>query len=1207
MAESLLLAVVRGVVGKAADALVQSVTRMCGVDGDRHRLERQLLAIQCKLMDAEVKRETNPTVKSWMMDLTAIAYEADDVLDDFQYEALRREAQTGDSVTRKVLDYFTPHNPILFRATMSRKLSSVLNKINRLIEEMNTFGLMELPSPYPYPYQQTHSALDDSADIIGRDNDKEVVVKLLMEQQDQHKVQVLPIVGMGGLGKTTLAKMVYNDYRIQNHFELKMWHCVSDKFEVVSLLKSIIELATNERCELPDTIELLRGKLQAVIGQKRFMLVLDDVWNENEKWEDNLKPLLFSVGYYGSVILVTTRSQPVASIMGTLESYQLAFLNDDDSWKLFLRIAFNRGVQEQAELVSIGRLIVDKCGGLPLALRTIGGLMSSKQLVEEWETIARSNIEESVSRGVLSILKLSYTHLPPEMKRCFAFCSVFPKGYEMDKEELIQLWMANGFIQEDRTIDLKQKGEYIFHNLVGRSFLQYVKGMKIDMIIDPMEKIDMVIDPMDKTLPYESASCKMHDLMHDLAIQVECGEFYSNVHYFLRPSIYSPERMMRYYYRRSFLRTFIVQSSSHKLNLKQLKLLSLRALGVAKCNSIYYHYDITNLAVISLAKHLRHLDLSMSSIDMLPNSVCVLYNLQTLRLNGCRLLKHLPEGMRTLRKLIHLYLLGCDSLQRMPPDISLLKNLRTLTTFIVDTKASRGIEELKELNHLVNRLELYNLRKINSKENGNGANLHEKKNLSELLLYWGRNKHYMGENISANEEEVLESLTPHDKLKVLELHGYSGLKIPEWMRDPQMFQRLRVLHISNCPRCKDIPTVQLSVSLERLVLSGMDNLITLCKSVGVEDEGCNSPVQIFPKLKFLMLNNLSKLEKLAENTVTFPNLEILEIAYCRKLESVPDCPVLKKLKTDECSSLAMSSLKQLTALRELRYRGEENISCVNMSLGSWPSLVTLDVTLPNDILTPLEIDENQGPLEKLQTLKLSGHSFFTAIFTSSEMHVRLWKCFTFVQELWIYRCNDLVHWPMKEIMSLIHLRSLYIRSCQNLEGNGSSSHLENLENLYTDGCKSVPEIPKFPGSLEELYISHCPKLVTLPSNLENLSRLKSLFLYYCDDLEELPAGMDGLTSLEKLTIDGCPKMEKFPQGLLQRLATLKSLSIQECPALQRRCREGGEYFELLSSIPHKHTTEPVTKETEPPVKESMSNVKRLVKRFLPSGLRLTLK
>uniref|UniRef100_A0A0D9YR10 Uncharacterized protein n=1 Tax=Oryza glumipatula TaxID=40148 RepID=A0A0D9YR10_9ORYZ len=364
MAESLLLPVVRGVIGKAIDVLVQKVTRMYGIDGDRRKLEQQLLAVERLLADAESKSETNPAVKRWMKDLNAADDEADDVLDEFQYEVLHREATSLKSLGHKVRSYMTP---LEFHFTMRRKLAKVLKKINELVEEMNTFGLLLRDEPQQLSYRQTYSVLPSNEldDIFGRDDDKEVVViKLLLNQRDQHKwenLQVLPIVGMGGLGKTTLAKMVYNDYRVQNHFELKMWQCVSDNFE------------------------LLQKELQKAIGRRRFLLVLDDVWNEEKKkWEEDLKPLLSSVGGGdGSVILVTTRSQRVASIMGTLEYHNPACLSDDDSWELFSKKAFSKEVQQQAELVTAGKLIVKKCKGLPLALKTMGDMMSSKQQVKE--------------------------------------------------------------------------------------------------------------------------------------------------------------------------------------------------------------------------------------------------------------------------------------------------------------------------------------------------------------------------------------------------------------------------------------------------------------------------------------------------------------------------------------------------------------------------------------------------------------------------------------------------------------------------------------------------------------------------------------------------------------------------------------------------------------------------------------------------------
>ncbi|GJN15576.1 hypothetical protein PR202_gb02499 [Eleusine coracana subsp. coracana] len=414
-AEWLLLPVVQGVVGKAADELVQSITRMWGVDDDRERLERLLLYVQSLLPDAEAKSETNLAIRTWMKALKAVAYKADDVLDDFQYEALRREAQGNQSIASKLLSNFTSKDRLVLRYKASRDLKDVLDKIDELATELSKFGLAERVEIQHVPYRQTHSLLDKSEEVYGRDDDKEALVKLLLDQQNRRKVQVLPIIGMGA----------------------------------TPLLRSVIELATKRRCGLPENVELLRGRLQEVIGRKRFLLVLDDVWNEvQRKWEDDLKPLLCSLGGSGSMIVVTSRSRRVASIMGTCPPYGLVSLSEHDSWELFSKKAFSKEVKMLEELIVIGRRIVNKCKGLPLALKTMGGLMNSKQQTQDWEAIADCNISDT-SRGkdeVMSILKLSYKHLSPEMKQCFAFCAVFPKDYEIEKDILIQLWMANDTI-----------------------------------------------------------------------------------------------------------------------------------------------------------------------------------------------------------------------------------------------------------------------------------------------------------------------------------------------------------------------------------------------------------------------------------------------------------------------------------------------------------------------------------------------------------------------------------------------------------------------------------------------------------------------------------------------------------------------------------------------------------------------------------------
>ncbi|KAL6596983.1 hypothetical protein ACP70R_047117 [Stipagrostis hirtigluma subsp. patula] len=1131
MAGSLLLPLVSKVAGMAGDELVQRVTRMWGVDDDRDKLERRLLAVQSLLADAEVKSETNPAVKRWMKDLQAVAYQADDVIDDFQYEALRREAQRRWSKTSKILSYFTSQNRLVFRYKTSRELKNVLAKIDELMSEMNTFGLVEREVPQVL-YRQTHSALDESAEIFGRDDDKEMVVKLLLNQQDQQNVQVFPIIGMGGLGKTTLTKMVYNDLRVQNHFELKMWYCVSENFEPTAIVRSVIELATNERCDLPNNIELLRRKLQEAIGRKRFLLILDDVWNEDQhKWQDDLKPLLCSsIGGSGSMIIVTSRSPRVASIMGTLPPHELACLNEDDSWELFSRKAFIQGLQEQSDLVTIGRRIVNSCKGLPLALKTMGGLMSSKQQVQEWEAISESNIGDT-SRGqaeVLSILKLSYRHLSSEMKQCFAFCAVFPKDYEMEKDMLIRLWIANGYIHEDVTMDLVQKGELIFNELAWRSFLQDVKVRKYFGITSYKNEI----------------GCKMHDLMHDLAKHVtdECAfaeeliQGKASVKYMrhMKMSPYEFRKFSGLLKGTSSLRTLLIGSAdSVHMDLKELKLTSLRAV----CGRVL---SITH----SHTSHLRYLDLSGSqSIVRLPNSVCLLYNLQILRLINCSSLQYLPEGMATMKKLIHLYLYGCESLKRMPPNLGLLHNLRTLTTFVVHTRDGCGIEELKDLRHLSNeRLELFNLREVKS---GSKVNLHEKQNLRELVLYWGRNFHDHTIDDDANKaEEVLESLKPHGELKTLAMTGYGGLAISQWMGNPQMLQHIKNLSISSCPRCNDLPIVWLSPTLEYLSLCELDSLTTLCKNIDVEGDVYNTSLQILPKLKEMKLSNLPKLEKWAEtcaeepiSKVMIPLLEELNIYGCCKLGTLPESPVLKSLSV---------------------LHGHADVVSMRMPLGIWPSLLYLKIELPAGVVMPIECQQRQRqrPLNTTGRLDVERDGAFVSIFNMSTLQLGLWDCLAFVEELVIRFCHDITRFPVVK-----------------LDGNGSSSEeilrLPQLKRLRIVECKRLQEIFELPTSLEELEIRICQNLVVLPSNLGNLSKLRKLCLDNCEGLNALPERMDDLTSLEELTIRLCPGIEKFPQGLLQRLPSLKYLNIWAHPNLERACREGGEYFDLVSSIPQK--------------------------------------
>ncbi|XP_039119060.1 putative disease resistance protein RGA3 [Dioscorea cayenensis subsp. rotundata] len=238
---------------------------------------------------------------------------------------------------------------------------------------------------------------------------------MLIRDSFDEKVAVVSTVGMGGLGKTTLAQLVYRDEEVQKHFQLHLWVCVSDDFDVPKLAGKIIRTASGKKCDDTD-IEVLQQRLRKELEQKRYLLVLEDVWNEDFRKWDALRNMLLDGGER-SRILVTTRAP------------------------------------KSAKLVKIGKKIVEKCQGLPLAIEVMGCIMHDMSEEGEWQAVLQ-NIEtwklQHTKNEIMPELWLSYVDLPTHLKKCFAFCAIYPKDHEIEEVELIQLWMAHGFIASQK-------------------------------------------------------------------------------------------------------------------------------------------------------------------------------------------------------------------------------------------------------------------------------------------------------------------------------------------------------------------------------------------------------------------------------------------------------------------------------------------------------------------------------------------------------------------------------------------------------------------------------------------------------------------------------------------------------------------------------------------------------------------------------------
>ncbi|XP_048330524.1 putative disease resistance protein RGA4 isoform X1 [Ziziphus jujuba] len=511
MAESILFGVAERIIGTLATSAVQETGLLWGVNEELSGLEDTISLIKAVLVDAEEKKAHNHHVKAWLTRLEDVVYEADDLLDEFSAEDLRQQilGSTGSEMTKMTLlqvcnFFFSTPNQFAFKHKMGQKIKAVKEKLDAIrVDRCFYLEVRNEEAKVVYRSREhTHSFVSQEEVVIGRDGDRLRILECLLDNETDENDLVIPIVGSGGLGKTTLARLVFNDDEVQKHFDLKMWVCVSStNFDVRLLVEKILRSGSDSERFENSEMESLQKELRQKIGGKRYLLVLDDVWNENRELWLSLRTLLLN-GAKGSRIIVTTRSKVVAKIMSKRKPYLLGRLDETQSWSLFRKMAF---AEEQdatnSNIVEVGKKIVKKCGGIPLAIRTIGRMLYFKSPETEWSSfhdVEFLNISQD-ENDILPTLELSYNHLPSHLKHCFAYCSLFPKDHEINVKDLINLWMAQGFLKSTNTAQsLEDVGHEYFMELYWKLFFQEVEEDAFGDI----------------------KKCKMHDLIHDLAIQV---------------------------------------------------------------------------------------------------------------------------------------------------------------------------------------------------------------------------------------------------------------------------------------------------------------------------------------------------------------------------------------------------------------------------------------------------------------------------------------------------------------------------------------------------------------------------------------------------------------------------------------------------------------------------------------------------------------
>ncbi|CAH1435921.1 unnamed protein product [Lactuca virosa] len=1042
MAEGLATIAAEGILKKVLSIAAGELAIAWGYEEKLASLHRTLDLIRAKLHDADRQKGTD-AVMVWLKQLKVVVGEADDVLDEVHYEMLRRQIKKRDRLSRMVPS-LSSLKGLSFRNEIGHKIENINKKLLEIDTRANSLGLQVEHSAGPVPdclYWRETVPNPEEFKIVGRDDDKLHIIELLTESKKEEKLTILPIVGMGGMGKTTLAKLVYNDKKIEKHFNVKAWLCVSVKVDIHTLLAKIYESFSGRKPTSNLKVNLIKS-LEEKLASKRYFLVLDDVWDEEgQYWEEFRKDMLYVNSQNGSGILVTTRKHDIGTPGMQMDSCPLKGLSDNHCWDIFRARAM-----PSPELEEIGREIAKKCGGLPLLLNLIGGMLTNNNNRGKWLAIKNSKLWDlqDKTQRVQKSLELSFDNLPNSMvKQCFAYCSIFEKDTLIEREELIQLWMALGLIQadEEREVEMEDVGNDIFQILVNNSLFQDVESDKYGYI----------------------TGCKMHDLVHDLLLSLSKLESKCVVGVTNDDHISPEVKHLAFYQKRNKDYKFeanvfmsiekdMVASTLNTLffnggvenNVSFQRFKSLRILKLERCIIEEIDDSIGELV------HLRYLDLSYTNISVLPESIGKLYHLQTLKLQNCHGLKKFPESMRNLISLRY-----CRSEKSIPNNIvRQLTSLRTLVPNYVGVLRN----DLGRLKHLSGKLCISNIENFSSKADAVMADLSGKRNLNEIEFNWGGN-----EGANRNDKEVFEGLQPPGAVKILTIRRFPGDNFPEWVMKMAInidgnetpLDKLVSIKLDGCRSCLSLPKLEHLPHLRSLFLWNMDSLRCLRSSNVIT----RSRKPLSPSLRSLQLYNMERLEKWIDGApnsskTISPVLEKLEINDCPNIIHLDECHPhpLVSLEISDCNGLvSIKSIQGLTSLESL-------------SIWRCPSLLEI-ANLPNEC-------------HSLKTLEITHCDKLTSL------PCEMFDSFAFL--------NDLSLGPFsKELDSFPSLQGI-----QKLR-----NHLHSLTMYGEDHWESVPEEIQHLTSLTKLTLIRFG-MRELPMWLTDMSSLRRLRFYGCKGLNK---------------------------------------------------------------------------------------------------------
>ncbi|XP_047063580.1 disease resistance protein RGA2-like [Lolium rigidum] len=793
------------------------------------------------------------------------------------------------------------------QSMMSRPptLVSNLSQLDGLSKRARSFSFIKLElyqdrkTARPLLVDRKTDPLLERSAVVGEkiEDDTRALVQLLTKEvtDKSDSRRVVAIVGVGGIGKTILSKKIFNDEVIQGKFTKKIWLSITQEFNGVELLRTAIIAAADgkmpESAGISQDKAVLGPELVSVIRDKKFFLVLDDMWDISV-W-NNLLSAPFSHGAAGSRVLITTRYDAVARGMRAVQPYHhVSKLGHEDGWLLLTKqvLGMEKSDPEIDMLKDIGLQIIEKCDGLPLAIKVMGGLLCQKEKERrDWEKVLHDAIwsESQMPEELNYAIYLSYEDLSPCLKQCFLHFSLKPKNKQLDNMQLVSMWIAEGFIHGDSDI-LEELGSEYYKELISRNLIELdtsCVGQYICHMHDVICSFAHFMTKDEALVAHNGEAVSKHSLQRFLRLSIKTQ------------AVESDEFEWRNLQEQKSLRSIILIG-----NLKiqpgdsLVTFSSLRTLHVESSNF--------GLLVESLCqlKHLRYLTVGKcNDIESLPENLHEMKFLQHISLDGCENIVKLPDSIVKLRELRYLDI-DRTCIKSMPRDFHGLTNLRTLYGFFAHMDGDWcSLEELGPLSQL-RAIGLVGLENVSNASFATKVRLGEKANLSVMSLDCssrlegdGLVKPGASEKDQGILEDVFDELCPPSCIEDIRIDGYFGRQLPRWIMStaPAPLKSLKILMIQNLVCCTQLPNGLCQLPcLEFLKVSWAPAIKRVgpefVQSYGQRNHTSSQPAPMFPRLHEMILFGLLECEEWEweEEMQAMPLLEKLDIEEC-KLRCIP--------------------------------------------------------------------------------------------------------------------------------------------------------------------------------------------------------------------------------------------------------------------------------------------------------------------------------